>query len=78
MDSTTTLDAASETRVLPAGLSVVVPCYDSEATLGELTRRLAVVLPRLVERFELILVNDGSSDRTWETIEQIGLRSTPV
>jgi undecaprenyl-phosphate 4-deoxy-4-formamido-L-arabinose transferase len=47
------------------GLSVVVPVYNSEASLAMLVGRLAAVLPSLADHFELILVNDGSSDGSW-------------
>ena len=45
--------------------SVVVPVYNSEHTLGELYTRLEKVFREtLKEDFELILVDDGSKDRT--------------
>jgi len=53
---------------LERGISVVVPCYNSERTIGELARELATVLPRCAGSYELILVNDGSEDRTWQSI----------
>lgn len=51
-----------------AGISAVVPVYNSEATLAELVARTARVLPELAKQFELILVNDGSQDRSWDVI----------
>jgi len=51
-------------------MSVVVPAFNSEAILGELVERLGTILPKLADRFEIILVNDGSGDRTWECIQQ--------
>lgn len=49
-------------------LSIVIPVYNSEKSLPELARRLAAVLPALARQYELILVNDGSRDRSWEAI----------
>ena len=49
-------------------VSVVVPVYNGEAHLQELVARLGVVLPSTSGEFEAILVNDGSSDRSWEVI----------
>jgi undecaprenyl-phosphate 4-deoxy-4-formamido-L-arabinose transferase len=46
------------------GLSVVVPVYNSEASLRELVHRLGGVLPTLAPAFEVILVDDGSSDQS--------------
>ncbi len=56
---------------LSPGLSVVVPVYNSAETLAELTTRLAKVLPGLVTQYELILVNDGSQDKSWEIILEL-------
>ena len=61
---------ASEDQ-LPAGVSVVVPVYNSEKTLDELARRLEAVLDKGGAPFELILVNDGSRDRSWEVIQAL-------
>lgn len=45
-------------------LSVVIPVYNEEALLDELHRRLKGALEPLGLRHEVILVNDGSHDRT--------------
>ena len=45
-------------------ISVVTPVYNGEASLGELCRRLAEVLPCISAEHEVILVNDGSGDRS--------------
>ncbi len=51
--------------------SVVVPVYNSEATLTPLIERLAAVLPTVTSQFEVILVNDGSRDRSWDVASSI-------
>ena len=56
-------------------ISVVTPVYNGEASLGELCRRLAEVLPRISAEHEVILVNDGSRDRSWEMISELCSRS---
>ena len=48
-------------------ISVVTPVYNGEASIAELCRRLSEVLPRIATEYEIILVNDGSRDRSWET-----------
>lgn len=50
-------------------LTVVVPCYNEEANLEELYRQLTATLPTLAEDWQIVLVNDGSKDRT----EELGL-----
>ena len=52
-------------------LSVVVPVYNSAATLGELVGRLRAVLDGLGATYELVLVDDGSSDASWERIVEL-------
>jgi len=59
-------------------ISVVTPVYNGEASIGELCRRLAEVLPRISAQYEIILVNDGSRDRSWEVISELCLRSREV
>ena len=50
--------------------TVVIPVYNSEATLPALTERLAATLPGVADRFEVVLVNDGSRDDSWDAICQ--------
>ncbi|MET0134511.1 MAG: glycosyltransferase family 2 protein [Kibdelosporangium sp.] len=45
-------------------LSVVVPCFNEEHGLARLHEALADVLPEVAPDFEVLLVDDGSSDRT--------------
>ena len=59
-------------------ISVVTPVYNGEASVGELCRRLAEVLPHVSTEHEIILVNDGSRDRSWEMISELCSRSPSV
>jgi glycosyltransferase involved in cell wall biosynthesis len=52
-------------------VSVVVPVYNSQATLGELVTRLVAVLEPSAAAFEIILVNDGSQDRSWDMMQEL-------
>lgn len=52
-------------------VSVVVPVYNSEATMDELVARINDVLETAAGRFEIILVNDGSKDGSWEVISNL-------
>ena len=45
-------------------LSVVVPCYNEEEVLPACHARLSAVLRATGEDYEIIFINDGSSDRT--------------
>lgn len=50
-------------------LSVVVPVYRGEKLVGPLVERLSNALPGFAEKYEIILVNDGSPDGSWGVIE---------
>jgi glycosyltransferase involved in cell wall biosynthesis len=56
---------------LPASLSVVVPVYNAIGTLEALAQRLLEVLSASGHRFEIILVNDGSRDRSWTIVTEL-------
>ncbi len=58
-------------RDLKHGVSVVVPVFNGSESLAELTERVESVLADTDGGFELILVDDGSSDRSWEVIEEL-------
>lgn len=50
----------------PRSISVVAPCFNEEEVFPELMRRLSLVLSNCGFPYEIILVDDGSKDRTWE------------
>ena len=52
-------------------LSVVIPVYNSSESLGPLVERLKPVLDNLAERYELIFVNDGSRDGSWQQVRTL-------
>ena len=59
-------------------LSVVLPAYNEELMVGKTCRVLAQVLTEAQIPYELVVVNDGSSDRTWEEIQKAGERDANV
>ena len=52
-------------------ISVVVPVFNAEPVLPALVGRREPVLTAAAERFELVLVNDGSRDASWNSIRQL-------
>ena len=52
-------------------LSIVVPIYNEEESLPFLVNQLLEVLQPMQEAFELVLVNDGSSDNSAEVIRKL-------
>ena len=59
-------------------LSVVLPAYNEELMVGKPCRVLAQVLTEAQIPYELVVVNDGSSDRTWKEIQKAGERDANV
>jgi len=49
-------------------VSVVIPVYNSASILTELVGRLEMTFESMNDRYELILVNDGSRDKSWNVI----------
>ncbi|HLL77726.1 MAG TPA: glycosyltransferase family 2 protein [Pyrinomonadaceae bacterium] len=52
-------------------ISVFFPAYNDEATIGSLVGDALAVLPSLAEDFEVIVVNDGSTDRTGAVLDAL-------
>jgi glycosyltransferase involved in cell wall biosynthesis len=59
-------------------LSVVVPAMNEEGNISALHRAIADVLDATGITFELILVDDGSTDGTWQAIEALSARDRRV
>jgi glycosyltransferase involved in cell wall biosynthesis len=51
--------------------SVVAPCYNEEKSLPELYRRIKEVMEQTGDPWELVLINDGSADRTAELMQEL-------
>ena len=52
-------------------LSVVVPVYKGETFLEPLVAELIRTLPTFADKYEVILVNDGSPDNSWQLIQNL-------
>jgi polyisoprenyl-phosphate glycosyltransferase len=52
-------------------LSIVVPCFNEDGCIGEMTRRLHAALDPLECDWEAIFVDDGSTDETAERLSEL-------
>lgn len=52
-------------------ISVVIPVYGCEDCLRDLYRRLCAALEPLVDSFELIFVDDASTDEAWDVLVEL-------
>ena len=55
----------------PIAISVVIPVYNEEDSLPHLVEQLLAAMRQIDESFELVLVNDGSTDRSGEVLSQL-------
>jgi glycosyltransferase involved in cell wall biosynthesis len=63
--------SSNQSPSITAGVSVVVPVFNSEASLPALVERLDVVLTAVGVPFQAVFVNDGSRDNSWATIQAL-------
>lgn len=59
-------------------ISVVVPLYNEEESLPELHDWIVRVMTANQFSYEILFINDGSKDRSWEVIQQLHSRNTQV
>lgn len=59
-------------------ISIVVPLYNEEESLPELHAWIERVMNAHGFSYEIIFVNDGSTDRSWQVIEELSKQSDKV
>ena len=59
-------------------IGVVVPCFGSTGTLAPLYERLTIVLEKLVERHEIVFVDDRGPQDQWPVLSEIAARDSRV
>lgn len=63
---------------VPCHVSVVVPVYNEYESLPELEQWVDRVMRENHFRYQLILIDDGSNDTSWEVIEQLSAKNESV
>src|SRR2546428_8776767 len=74
-------DARAVDGTRPADLldiSVVIPLFNEEESIGELYERLLAALPPITERFEILFVDDGSTDNSFAALRALRERDPRV
>jgi dolichol-phosphate mannosyltransferase len=77
-DTRDSRQAAAEPGTAYRKLSIVVPIYNEKATIPVLTERLLAVMDRIGSPFEIILVNDGSTDGSRVALREAAARRKDI
>lgn len=72
------MSESSESAGRPKSLSVFFPAYNEEENLPRLVEQTMAAVSPLTDDYEIILVNDGSSDRTREVADELAGRFPQV
>ncbi|WP_256558498.1 glycosyltransferase family 2 protein [Haloarcula marina] len=71
MGTVTASDIRSEPETQTVQISVVLPVYNEQGNLKPLATELSEILGQEYERWEVLFVDDGSTDGSIETLEEI-------
>lgn len=63
---------------IPVDISVIAPVYRCGDCVPEMHRQLVAALENLVASFEIVLVNDGCPENSWEVVRQTAARDGRV
>ena len=59
-------------------LSIVSPVYRAEHIISELVDRIKSIAEKLPVEYEIILIEDGSPDRSWDIIQTEAIKDTHI
>ena len=59
-------------------ISVIIPLYNEEESLPELTAWIKKVMETHNFTYEIIMVDDGSNDRSWKIIEELAAQNPSI
>jgi len=59
-------------------ISIVSPVYNSEGSIVTLIERIKNVLLTITDKYEIILVEDGGNDNSWDVIERQALLDSRI
>jgi glycosyltransferase involved in cell wall biosynthesis len=61
-----------------SNLSIVIPVFNAEGALAELYERIIRVAPSLKSEIEILMIDDGSKDGSWEVIQRLAQKDRRI
>ena len=71
-------DAEPSRRDGPILISIIVPVYNESASIAVFLEKLTEILPETGEEFEIVFVNDGSRDDTYQVLKQASVKEKSI
>ena len=59
-------------------LSIVISLYNEEESLAELVGWIEQVMTREGYRYEILMVDDGSTDRSWSIVKELSQKNPAI
>lgn len=59
-------------------ISVVISLFNEEESLAELTQGISSVIEKMEASYEIIMVNDGSTDASWKMIKELSGKNNNI
>ena len=59
-------------------ISVIVPLFNEEESLPELTSWIKKVMDENSFTYEIIMINDGSEDKSWEVVQSLSNQNSNI
>ncbi len=72
------LSAKTAARSTTPYLSIIVPLYNEEESLRELSEKVAGVMTRMRKPYELIFVDDGSTDGSFRVLQELHAKNPAI
>ena len=58
--------------------SIISPVYEAENIINELVIRIEYEIQKITNDYEIILVDDGSNDNSWQVIELLCKKNSKI
>lgn len=59
-------------------LTLFLPCYNEEANLKRVIEDAISILPKIADEFEILIIDDGSQDRTGEIADNLSIQKKEI